>query len=373
MQVKYCILSGAELITGNDSRAHIIPSALGGKLKPKGLVSHEANGMLNTKFDLPLVRAYQPLMSLLGGARDRGENQPIQMTDTTTGQTYEVVFGKPLGLSKPEYTEEQTPKGTRISIKARTMAEAKTLLGRIKKQFPDADLDNLLREASMQHAYPDGMLHATLQIGPRVTFPAAFVMASLFAAFNGLPTHSRLQEYATGFNLKSPTLPVDTFYWVQPQSWFTTGTELAHILVLRGNARRQQALFYVELFNALGIAVLLPYDHPQDSYFFYGVDVINGNEITVNIDTQRLDALGWQSTHEVGDPALNKIVEQQIGRIIGIAQSRARNRHLSQLIGEVLGPADGSVITEEKINELARRIADFAARQMRGYKPDKFK
>lgn len=31
-----CILLGKELSASNDSRAHVIPSALGGRLKPKG-------------------------------------------------------------------------------------------------------------------------------------------------------------------------------------------------------------------------------------------------------------------------------------------------------------------------------------------------
>ncbi len=88
-----CILLDVPLTAENDSGAHVIPSALGGRLKPKGILSDTANGDLNDKFDLPLVRAFAPFMALLGGSRDRGENQPIEMTDRA-GNRYCVVYGE---------------------------------------------------------------------------------------------------------------------------------------------------------------------------------------------------------------------------------------------------------------------------------------
>src|ERR1019366_8569627 len=102
-----CIITGDLITDENDSKAHIIPSALGGRLKPLGILSEHANGLLEDKFDFPLIVAFQSLMNLLNGSRDRGENQPTPMTDKS-GKTYIFRFGEPLALSKPEYEETPT-------------------------------------------------------------------------------------------------------------------------------------------------------------------------------------------------------------------------------------------------------------------------
>ncbi len=78
---RHCILTGEKLTPENNSKAHVLPSALGGRLKSKGILSNAANEELNDKFDLPLVQTFQPFMALSGGSRDRGENQPVRMTD----------------------------------------------------------------------------------------------------------------------------------------------------------------------------------------------------------------------------------------------------------------------------------------------------
>src|SRR5271166_4990175 len=68
-----CLVTDAILNSENNSAAHIIPSALGGRLKPRGLLSREGNTLLNEKFDVPLVEAYRSLMAVVAGSRDSGE------------------------------------------------------------------------------------------------------------------------------------------------------------------------------------------------------------------------------------------------------------------------------------------------------------
>ena len=76
MTTRKCILMDETLSKDNDSKAHIIPSALGGNIKPKGILSASANTILNDKFDSPLIKSLSPFMALLGAIPDRGEVQP---------------------------------------------------------------------------------------------------------------------------------------------------------------------------------------------------------------------------------------------------------------------------------------------------------
>lgn len=120
---KRCIITGDVLTEANDSKAHVIPSALGGRLKPPGILSKDANTILGDKIDLPFIQAFQALMTWLNGSRDRGDNRPTRMTDES-GKTYLVKFGKPLELTKPEFSETATPDGTVYKIAARNLKEA---------------------------------------------------------------------------------------------------------------------------------------------------------------------------------------------------------------------------------------------------------
>lgn len=43
----------------SDSAAHVIPSALGGRLKPKGFLSQEGNRILNDKGNPPFLQGSQ--------------------------------------------------------------------------------------------------------------------------------------------------------------------------------------------------------------------------------------------------------------------------------------------------------------------------
>jgi hypothetical protein len=93
-----CILKGVEITDSNDSKAHIIASALGGRLKPTGILSIEGNTVLDRKIDNPHINAMQPYMTLLAGSRDRGgEPTAIKGVDKD-GKRYAVSAdeGKPL-------------------------------------------------------------------------------------------------------------------------------------------------------------------------------------------------------------------------------------------------------------------------------------
>ena len=365
MNSKHCILLDIPLTTENDSAAHIIPSALGGRLKPLGILSDTANGDLNNKFDLPLIKAFSPLMALLGGSRDSGKNQPTEMADGA-GNRYRVVYGETIQLTAPEFSESEAPDGaTAYMIKARTFKEARTLLGRVKKKHPDFDIEAAMQRAVMQESYPDGMLGARLQIGPIVLFPAVFVMASVYAAHCKLAVHPTFKDYVESFDIAAPSLPPDTFHWLAPQQWFRVdGNEVSHIIALCRDAHRRQALFYAELFNLVGVAVTLPYCGTENICSSYGVDVITGKPIDVHIDEAAVRSLEWKPSHQLGEISLNQQLQARMEKLMSTVFDRSRRREVSRIAQEVLGPPDGRPLTKEDITILSRRIAEFAVQTL---------
>ncbi len=121
---KHCIITDEVITKDNDSKAHVIPSALGWRLKPLGILCKNANTLIGDNIDLPLIQAFQSLMNLLNGSRDRGENRPTPMNDES-GKVYIFRFGEPLSLAAPEYEEVDKGPESHITIKARNLKEAR--------------------------------------------------------------------------------------------------------------------------------------------------------------------------------------------------------------------------------------------------------
>jgi hypothetical protein len=354
----HCIVTGELIGKDNDSKAHVIPSALGGRLKPKGIVSKKGNGILDEKFDFPLVDALQSLMNLLNGSRDRSDNQPTRMTDES-GKEYIVRFGEPLELSRPEYEESEEGGASRITIKARTLKEARTLLGRVRGKHPEFDTDEALKHAVVEHEWADGMLQNQLQFGPRVVFPACFVAASIFAAFHRLPPHPLFKTYVEAFDPDNPTLPRDTFYFMPASRPITAPGQVTHILALVGDAETGRMLAYVELFNLVCVGIILPFAGQEDVRHSYAIDVLTGAEVSVQIDEPVLRATPSAATHETGDPSLFAFCERRLGEIIQLSQQRAWQANVEAMVQRAFGPPDGRPLLPPDYARFVGEVVEF--------------
>jgi hypothetical protein len=376
MITKHCILTGVELTPKIDSKAHVIPSALGGRLKPKGILSGDANETLNDKFDLPLIQSLQPIMALVGGARDRGENRPTRMYGSD-GKELLVVFGKPVQLSEPEFDVSETSDGKKIySIRARTMKEARNLLGRVKKDNPSFDINEAMKHALVAESYSVGQLSARIQIGPISIFPAVFGMAAVYAAHCGLSPHPEFTTYVgtvqpLGTNTKiedcslgQAPLPPDTFYWMPSPNPIERSESVTHILLLVADPDRKEALIYVELFNLVCVGVRIPFFGNELMVHRYGIDIVTGKEFDPKIDVPSIRTLPWAATHQFGDAALIKKTIARMNHLLHVAHNRSRELELTKIVSEELGEVDGRPVTAEQINRIVERVTKLAVALM---------
>jgi hypothetical protein len=337
---KHCLITEEPITPENDTKAHVLPSAVGGRLRPRGILSKNGNNLLGDKIDLPLIQAFQSLMNLLNGSRDRGQNRPTPMTDES-GKVFIFKFGEPLSLAQPEYNEAEVDGNTHIVIKARNLKEVRTLLGRAKARYPGFDIDVAMAHAVLEHQWPDGMLHHQLQFGPNAVFPAIFVAASIFAASHGHKPHPQLKTYVRSFDADHPALPPDTFYFMPAKRWISTSAEVAHIFTLIGDAAAGRMLVYVELFSFVCIGVLLPFDGTQDVCETYAVDVLTGQEVPVSIDQGVVRSIPWAATHQLGDASLLAFTKTKLEELVRLAQRREWTAVLDQIINRAFGPANG--------------------------------
>jgi len=381
MATKKCILTGAPLSQDNDSKAHIIPSALGGNIKPKGIISDEANTILNDKFDNPLIKSLSPFMALLGAVPDRGSVQPTRMMDRY-GEEYLVKYGAKLKPTRPDIsTVRKSDDETVYEIKARTPKEARTLLGKIKKDHPEInlDIDDVVNNLKYVDSPIEGMLHQRLNMGPNIFFPASFVMASIYSVSKGMPVHPKFKRFVDNFDPmtlsndsdlidKKATIPPNTFYWVQQTEWFKVPVEISHVLFLFCDAKRKESIFYVELFNLPGVAVILPYDGESDAVFTDGIDIITGDKTEVIFDSCAFKSLKWESTHpwEIGKlDEFFSIAKYKAERVIRIAQERSEKHEIDRLLKEKIENFDGNrVSSPEERKQIINVITAYHTRKL---------
>jgi hypothetical protein len=143
--------------------------------------------------------------------------------------------------------------------------------------------------------------------------------------------HPSLQSYVDSSDPENPELPADTFYFFQQHPWVSAPGQVTHIVALLASTARKQMLIYFELFSTVPVAVLLPYNGAADARATYAVDVLTGAEVQATIDEDALKELMWQSTHQLGEPELYRLMRERIGRLIGLSQELAWNAQLEAL------------------------------------------
>lgn len=357
---KYCAVTDEPITDKNDSRAHIIPSALGGRLKPKGILSKKGNEILNDKIDLPLIESLSQFMIMIGASRDRGENGTIRMK-SDDGQHYDVGFGS-LKPAKPELKIIEDDNGLiSVNILARGKKDEIALLNKVKKQYPNFDIENAHKNMVRNKFIPEGSLHNSIDIGPRNLFASAFVAANLMSHFYGFGISDGFKSFLESHSANEDWVsPPDTFYFFPNENWFEIDKNtVSHIIIMRGNAEEGRLFFYIEYFNILSAAVILSFNQKEDFHYSYGIDLVSGKEIPVTIDAKIFNNFAWVATHFLGEDPLYKIISEKIRRVIIFGAQRSREKGLGDVVEKSLGKPDGRIITQEDINKLAKDVTDY--------------
>jgi hypothetical protein len=126
-----------------------------------------------------------------------------------------------------------------------------------------------------------------------------------------------LQNYVNGFDPERPGLPPDTFYFAPEEPWLTKDDAISHVVVLVTDAAKQRALVYFEVFNTVGVGVVLPYSGSEDKTAVEAVDVLNGQKIDVVVDGALARSIDWRATHRLGEASFMKLQEEAITRLVG--------------------------------------------------------
>jgi HNH endonuclease len=156
------------LTNANNSEAHVIPQALGGRLAPRDILCQTCNSLLNDAADLAIVKAFGAWPTLLNVPRQDRE-QPSRMVETRKGHKVSVDADGSMMRRDVLYDVTPIPEGHHVVVGAGHKKTARQLIQRAKKQFPQLDVAEA--EKHLRNiARPPDEIKLSLDFSPQAVF-----------------------------------------------------------------------------------------------------------------------------------------------------------------------------------------------------------
>lgn len=329
-----------------DSDAHIIPNALGGRLKPRGILCATCNGALDRLADNALIEAFAQWPTMVDLPRQRGQN-PAAVITTADGSRYRIEAKGTRTVAVPSYVETPVPGGHQIAISAPTEKMAKQLLAKAAKDHPSLDTQTLLAAVKAGEYTTEKVpepYRIRFRFGPDQVFPGVFAALWLFHIHAvGRPYCSwpellaklsdgsltRLLRYATrGLpGLQGPAI------------------DIGHKLVLRSVPEKGLLVGYVEILGALKIGGVLATGYAEGVEAIYATDAMAPADRTdaFLIDAAAFDATDWMhwgvAWSEGAKPDLLAHFHDATKPLVAAAEEKERQLAAS---GRLLSAGDGA-------------------------------
>ncbi|HHR6575800.1 TPA: HNH endonuclease [Providencia alcalifaciens] len=148
-----CIICSTEITTTNDSDEHIIPNAIGGKLKIKGFLCRKCNSKTGDKWDVKLSEQLNLFSLLLGGVkRDRGVT-PSEVFTTISGKEINLANDGIMSIAKPLYTTETTEGTTTFKYSGSNINQVRHFIHKLCQKHPSLNKQNLINSIEITKNY----------------------------------------------------------------------------------------------------------------------------------------------------------------------------------------------------------------------------
>ena len=356
-----CVFCDVPLTTDNAHSEHVIPNALGGKLKSNKLDCSKCNETYGSKCDAAIAHDLNPFANLLNVHRGRGYPQPIK--GVHNGKPIRLNPGGKTELAKPEFRTEETDTGLKVQIQARSMREAKAMLEGLKRKYPKLDVNKALADAQVKSEYSNEFINFNFTHGGSATFQAIMKMAFLFFKLKRpgvkLANEKELIDFINGHSSKTAV----SWYFPEPEIVERQDGRVLHALILKGYPSEKLLLAFVDLFSVLSFVVVLSDDFSEDLEEKYVFDVIGQKELpSALLNTPRLDRKAIE-TLLAGMPSPSDKITTRFMTFLSISMLRQQKEYLSELLGDAVEGyfkkfPQGTTITHKMITELCGEIME---------------
>ena len=354
-----CIFCPSPLTSINAHVEHIIPNALGGKLKSRQLDCAKCNSDFGERCDAQIAKNLNPLANLLHIERERGDVQPMDVT--VGGKSIRRLSSGELRPNEAEHSIETTPSGVQVSAKARDPKQLRQLLGRIARDYPKLDVEKAMTLVQAKKEYPREWMNVSFSAGGDDTFRAIAKMALLFFKLR-LRQHKISAEADLIAYIKCEREYKQTFFYYPPTEIADRAPgQILHSIIIKSYPAERLLLAFVDLFSVVSVVLVLADDFTEDVAAHYVFDVLARQE--VQSPTLRFPVLDRASLEKHFNelPSPGPQIEDRLKLFLPVALSRQIQHHVNDLVGEVVTKycarfAPGTDMTPEMNAQLSSEI-----------------
>jgi hypothetical protein len=350
-----CVRCGDPITDANDSREHIIPNSIGGRLKTRGFICVDCNSLSGQAWDGALAEQLNPLCIFFGIVRERGES-PAELIETTAGERLMHQSGGGFMLEKPVFQETTTEAGKQIKIIARTMDEAKKMLEGVQRKYPSVDPNSFLKDASISHSYPEGLVRIDQQIGGEVAGRSIVKTVVAIAHHAGVPIEA--SDIALAYLRDLNAEACFGYYYEKDLLTGRPSGIPVHCAAVSGNPKTGLLLGYVEYFGVHRAVVCLSksYDGPRLDYA-HGIDPLIGKPVELSVALPFTDE-DIQAIYDYKKIPAGSM-ERAFSEVISTGMRRQFEREKERVISGAVkyafancGAKEGEILTQEQVAKL---------------------
>jgi len=261
---------------------HIIPQAIGGRLKAALLCEH-CNSTTGRQIDAALTDQLRRFATILNVRRERGKNQPFRVKQVETGTEFDIGPQDDVRRARPEVRMEfdHDDRIMLVDVTARSEKELKDILHGVKRKHNALDLEF---EISVDQTVL-GLVESDEPVGGRLAMRSVAKSSYLLLALR-TPAEQVLSEAFdpirgyifedSGERMVSPNY-VHTRFMIERR-------RLLHGIAIHFDSRRHNVVAYVQLFGTFRFSVLLAKTCPWEidiSDLTYCLDPVTGQEVPI--------------------------------------------------------------------------------------------
>jgi HNH endonuclease len=314
-----CFLCDVEITRENDSREHIIQSAIGGRRRIPGISCSHCNSLAGKKWDATAADQLKFLALHLAIRRDRGETRPGDYT-TLSGQPVRLYPDGHLTFQRS--APDVTNRGSSVEIRARvtTRQEAQKLLQGFKRHYPKLDVEEALQGMVEEQNYLPESVGAVCNFGGPQSGRSVVKSAFALAVASGVvpQTCSQARAYLKSENGE----PCFGHYYERDHVTNRPIDRVFHCVAIKGDPTSGRLFGYVELFSTYRMIVGLSDQYCGAPLFsYYAIDPTSSEELKLDFDLSLVDdelraAISNQHDHTSG-------LVKAFQSALAIAQSRS--------------------------------------------------
>lgn len=355
-----CAICTETFGTNGDSSEHVMPAAIGGRLKVKGFICRKCNSAAGSTWDAELVSQLHPMCLLFGVDRERGKTPGLPII-TTAGEELVVNPDGGFSLNKPSYSAKVSPEGVKIQIQARSMEEAKRMLTGVKQKYPSVDVDQILASAQVSTSYPKGLVHHSLDFGGEVSGRSIVKSALSMAHHAGIATDACGDALAY---LRDPSAPPCFGYYQATDLVADRPQDVPlHCVSVTANPHTGLVLGYAEYFGVQRVVVCLGRRYAGAPVTAcYAIDPRTGTQLNLSVEL----TFGEADIDAIYDYKMipDGAIQEAFASVMPAALKKKFEAERDRVARDAIeygfansGAKPGEMLTEEHIKALQRLVA----------------